>query len=150
MAENASGGEYFDLQGLEGAEKPTFWRTLESFLASRYFVALCVVLIGLLSFVLGRLSKIEGAREPVRVIMQEKGTEKSSSGEVMGASSDSVETAPSTDSGQVVASKNGTKYHYPWCAGAKQISDKNKITFNTIKEAREAGYTPASNCKGLK
>lgn len=50
----------------------------------------------------------------------------------------------------IVASKNGTKYHYPWCSGAKQISDKNKITFKSIEEARKAGYTPASNCKGLK
>jgi len=51
---------------------------------------------------------------------------------------------------QVVASKNGTKYHLPTCAGAKQISDKNKVTFGSIEEARAKGYTPASNCKGLK
>ena len=51
---------------------------------------------------------------------------------------------------QVVASKNGTKYHYPWCAGAKQIAEKNKITFASTEEARAKGYTPAANCKGLK
>jgi hypothetical protein len=50
----------------------------------------------------------------------------------------------------VVASKNGTKYHYPWCTGAKQISEKNLIKFSSIAEARAKGYTPASNCKGLK
>ena len=63
-----------------------------------------------------------------------------------------LETGPETEpqSGEVVASKNGTKYHFPWCGGAKQISDKNKITFKSAEEARKAGYTPASNCKGLK
>ncbi|MDQ5950228.1 MAG: hypothetical protein QG585_170 [Patescibacteria group bacterium] len=59
-------------------------------------------------------------------------------------------TETSTEGGEVVVSKNGTKYHFPWCGGAKQISEKNKITFKSIEEAKKAGYTPASNCKGLK
>ena len=50
---------------------------------------------------------------------------------------------------QVVASKNGTKYHLPWCPGAKQIKDENKITFISAEEARVQGYTPAANCPEL-
>ncbi len=52
--------------------------------------------------------------------------------------------------GEVVASRNGDKYHLPTCSGAKSISPKNKITFASIAEARKAGYLPAGNCKGLK
>ena len=52
--------------------------------------------------------------------------------------------------GKVVASKRGSKYHYPWCSGAKRMSEKNKIWFATIEAARQAGYTPAKNCKGLR
>jgi len=48
-----------------------------------------------------------------------------------------------------VASKNGTKYHYPWCPGAQSIKEENKIWFSTKEEAEKAGYQPASNCKGL-
>jgi hypothetical protein len=51
--------------------------------------------------------------------------------------------------GMVVASKRGKKYHYPWCSGAKRMSPKNKRWFNSVKEARSAGYLPAKNCKGL-
>jgi len=51
--------------------------------------------------------------------------------------------------GAVVASKNGKKYHYPWCGGAKNMKESNKIYFNSIAEARSAGYEPAKNCKGL-
>lgn len=51
---------------------------------------------------------------------------------------------------EVVGSRNGGKYHYPWCSGAKQIKDSNLIYFNTIDEARALGYLPAKNCKGLK
>jgi methylphosphotriester-DNA--protein-cysteine methyltransferase len=49
-----------------------------------------------------------------------------------------------------VASKTGKKYHLPWCTGAKNIPENNKIWFNSIDEAKKAGYTPALNCKGLK
>lgn len=49
----------------------------------------------------------------------------------------------------VVASKNGTKYHLPWCAGAQQMKAENKIEFASRADAEAAGYTPAANCKGL-
>lgn len=51
--------------------------------------------------------------------------------------------------GGYVASKNGTKYHLPWCSGAKRIKAENKVWFATKEEAEGAGYAPASNCKGI-
>jgi len=48
-----------------------------------------------------------------------------------------------------VVSKNGARYHYPWCSGAQSIKEENKIWFDTKEEAEAAGYTPAANCKGL-
>ncbi|MBU6388525.1 hypothetical protein KGQ72_01445 [Patescibacteria group bacterium] len=50
--------------------------------------------------------------------------------------------------GQIVASKNGTKYYLPGCAGANRISDANKIWFASVSAAQEAGYAPAANCAG--
>jgi hypothetical protein len=50
---------------------------------------------------------------------------------------------------QIVASKNGSVYHYIWCPGAKQIKEENKIYFNSKEEAEAAGYRPAKNCPGL-
>lgn len=168
MSENASGDEYFEIGEPESKKPLGFKAKIEAFLDSRYFVVVCLVLVATIAFVLGRLSKIEERREPVRVygaaennspsassnnspptplLLQERGAEK--------GNPSLEQTAAVGASGQnsneiVVASKNGTKYHYPWCAGAKQISDKNKITFNSIAEARASGYTPASNCKGLR
>lgn len=49
--------------------------------------------------------------------------------------------------GQIVASKNGTKYYLPHCAGAERISDANKVWFASIAAAAKAGYAPAANCK---
>lgn len=50
----------------------------------------------------------------------------------------------------VVASRSGSKYHYPWCSGAARIKESNKISFESPEAARKAGYEPAKNCKGLK
>jgi hypothetical protein len=107
-------------------------------------LATVIILVALISFGLGRLSKIRERKTPITV-------------ENLGANVETGflpqaqhETQFQTDKGQVVASKNGTKYHYPWCAGAQSIKEENKIWFSSIEEARKAGYTPASNCKGLK
>ena len=50
---------------------------------------------------------------------------------------------------QVVGSKNGKKYHLLDCPGAKAMTEKNKVFFETIALAESAGYSPAGNCKGL-
>jgi len=118
-----------------------------------------IFLVGTASFGLGRLSYLEDKKEPVKIeqIPLEarvlSGVEQKSSEESLGSSgplaSDNVpETLPA--GGEVVASKNGGKYHFPWCSGAKRILEENKVYFNSTLEARTAGYTPAANCKGLK
>lgn len=56
---------------------------------------------------------------------------------------------PPSGGGQYVASKSGRSYHLPWCAGAKQIKEDNKVYFESKAEAEAAGYAPAKNCKGI-
>lgn len=57
--------------------------------------------------------------------------------------------ASSTTEGHIVASKNGTKYYTPGCAGAERIAEANKIWFLSATAAANAGYAPAANCKGI-
>ena len=49
-------------------------------------------------------------------------------------------------SGYFVGSKNSDVYHYPDCTSAKKIKPANLITFNSIEEAKAAGYRPCKNC----
>ena len=166
MKEFANTTEYLSEEEFSLEEKPNWKEKLEKFLESRYFVAVCLVLVAIISFALGRVSKIQEAREPVRVVNNSFPTPINSPPSPPYIKGETAQTNPvsnveqtasvqnavtnSNSAESVVASKNGTKYHYPWCAGAKQIAEKNKITFNSIEEARTKGYTPASNCKGLK
>lgn len=152
--------EYVVLNDLEEQSQSGSWIKIVDFLTGKYFVPLAFILVSIIAFTLGRISASQDKREPVRVI--NNSLLPTNSGEVKGATSPPsslLSTSPNLGegssasaeaSGKVVGSKNGTKYHYPWCAGAKQISAKNLITFNSIEEARAKGYTPASNCKGLK
>jgi len=114
-----------------------------------FFIVALIILVAFASFGLGRLSKIQTARAPLKIeqiAAIEKGIEGiTKSSNIIPATNNQTQSAE-----MYVASKNGTKYHFPWCAGAKSISEGNKIWFNTVEEARVAGYTPASNCKGLK
>ncbi len=108
-------------------------------------LASVIIMVALIGFGLGRLSKIREQKTPITI-------------ENLGASTETgFRVAPAAETqfqntqekGTVVVSKNGTKYHYPWCSGAQSINEENKIWFSSEHEAREAGYTPASNCKGL-
>lgn len=116
------------------------------------FTALLIMLVGLASFGLGRMSTIEGTKTPVTIEYPDR-TEVATGSEREVSKTHTAAVARAAmenKGGGVVASKSGTKYHFPWCAGASQISEKNKVNFASIEDARKAGYTPASNCKGLR
>lgn len=104
-----------------------------------------IILSCVASFALGRLSVVDVSEGGTRVCFQDM----SSALDVGGGDSDSAAGRVAENNGQVVASKTSTKYHFPWCSGAKTISDANKITFTSTEEARAKGYLPAANCKGL-
>jgi methylphosphotriester-DNA--protein-cysteine methyltransferase len=69
--------------------------------------------------------------------------------DIVAVSPTSTPEVPLVTSGSYVASKSGTKYHLPWCPGAKQIKEDNKIWFDTKEDAEKSGYAPAANCKGI-
>jgi hypothetical protein len=46
-----------------------------------------------------------------------------------------------------VGSEKSNKYHYPSCQWAKKIKPYNLVTFQSAKEAQEAGYVPCKVCK---
>lgn len=100
---------------------------------AQWGLILVVFLVALASFGLGRLSASEAAKPAVSVATAavEEGNVAMSVG------------------GLVVASRNGSVYHFPWCGGASQINEENKVWFSSEEAAAAAGYTPSKSCKGL-
>ncbi|MFA5998134.1 MAG: hypothetical protein WC814_01990 [Candidatus Paceibacterota bacterium] len=70
-------------------------------------------------------------------------------GKVGGMTLETALPAAESAAGPIVASKSGTKYYLPGCAGAERISEANKVWFASAAAAAAAGYAPAVNCKGF-
>jgi len=112
-----------------------WWLKIKVFIEDgigQWGIALLVLLTGIASFGLGRLSALEDAR-PVVSIGQ--------------AAAGAVPALP--EGGQFVASRTGDVYYFPWCAGALKIAQKDQVWFNSEAAAQKAGYRAAKNCKGL-
>ena len=96
------------------------------------YLALIIILVAILAFGLGRYSKIAEAKTKGALIISE----------IVIPLAESVQAE-----GTFVASKNGTRYYYPWCTGVNRIKEGNKIWFQTKEEAEGRGLTLAKNCK---
>ncbi len=118
------------------------------------FYSLVIIGVAVTSFGLGRLS-VPSLAAPLATV--KGGTMDTTSRTLVPTSTMSApasalvaSTITNPASAQkLVASKSGSKYHFAWCPGAKQIKEANKVYFDSPAAARAAGYTPAANCPGL-
>ena len=117
-------------------------------LPNEVFLGVIVILVAFGSFGLGRLSRIEGARTPIRIENAPKVTGETFSQNVTVADAGLI-FSPESNRSQLVGSKNGKKYYYVWCSGVSRIAEGNRIYFASQAEAEARGYTPSSTCKGL-
>ena len=115
-------------------------------LANDLFTGLIIILVAIGAFGLGRLSRIEGSKQPIRV-ENRVSVQTEASSQVGGQSASVIDAGGSANT--IVASKSGTKYYYSWCSGVQKISVANRIYFSSQEDAKAAGYTPSSTCKGL-
>lgn len=117
------------------------------------FMMALIILVAIASFGLGRLSALDTGRNDIemKAPLTASGEAQNAalSGQMGVSALPAAVGAAGVVQGKFVASKSGTKYHYPWCSGAKRIKDENKVWFDTAEAARAAGYTPAANCPGL-
>ncbi len=114
------------------------------------FIVLVIILVALISFGLGRLSKIRENKMPVTI--ENLSANMINSQENIPQDNQNIKNNQvqiNSSQGMLIGSKNGTKYHFPWCSGAQRIKEENKIWFSNKEEAEKAGYTQAANCKGL-
>lgn len=110
-----------------------------------FYNLILILIIASIFFALGRLSALEERHIPIKI-----GYPNASETANVLTGNSLITPESNVDSGQVIGSKNGKKYYFPWCGTVKMIKPENQIKFSSIEEARKAGYLPAANCKGLK
>jgi hypothetical protein len=103
---------------------------------SDIILTLIIVLIALVSFGAGLLITSKEGNNPI--IIQNPENSFQAAVVEQSLSEKSIE-------GMFVASKNGTKYHWPDCPWAEKISEENQVWFSSEEEAQAAGYTRCSS-----
>lgn len=112
-------------------------------------ICLCVVvLVGLSSFGLGRLSVINNIdNSNLKLENNSTSLVKEEIGNSILAEKDNALDSSLSKKRMYVASKNGKLYYSVGCSGAKRISAKNEVWFATTIEAEKAGFTLSTSCK---
>lgn len=108
-------------------------------------IVIIVILVGLSSFELGRLSNKESKaginiEYPTQLLNQESNAISTVSDIEKQTKNTNVTTKT------FFASNRGSKYYSIGCSGGKTIKQENRIYFATKEEAERAGYTLSSSC----
>lgn len=105
---------------------------------------LIIIIVGLCSFLLGRLSALNGvkSKEEGISIVQTDNVSQITKNDVKPQSQAII-----IGEGKYVASKNGKLYYPVNCKGANRIKPDNRVWFDTVTDAEKSGYTPSSSCK---
>ena len=116
-------------------------------------IVFVVILVGIVSFMLGRLSIGQNSASNVLVSLPNEVNSasvinaKDYDGNLQIDESKSNSANTVIEKGAFVASKNGTKYYPSNCSSVSRIKEENKVYFNTEQEAKNAGLSRTSTCK---
>ena len=106
-----------------------------------------VILVGLGSFELGRLSQ-ENNSNSLKIDF--KGSELAQSAskpENLSSAPISPKTVQNSSSGDYFGSTKGSKYYRKSCIAGKNIKEENRIYFPSADAAEKAGYQLSSSCE---
>ena len=112
---------------------------------------LIVVFVGIGSFFLGRLSKVQNSDIKIEYPTNYQGNTPTLSNQA-NLSQNGTNTGQNTALGQQAtenyfASTRGHKYYSLSCSAGKTIKQENRIYFATSTEAEKAGYSLSSSCQ---
>jgi hypothetical protein len=114
-----------------------------------FFLPGMLILLALGGWGILRLKNIEKARVPVSIEYQNIIPVVATTTPLKLRREIASSTISEPKTGIYVASHTGKSYYLPNCSGAKRLSEKRKIWFDTKAEAEKFGFKPAKNCKGI-
>lgn len=125
---------------------------IESKKGQDVLIILIIVLVGIISFWLGRLSKEGEGTKGINIQYSDLSAspifaEKDATEEIS-ASLENKNEPLNINLKNYFASSRGSKYYPTSCSAGKNIKIENRIYFETREEAENAGYSLSSSCKG--
>lgn len=128
---------------------------MENGIKDKLFLVTVIVLVALIGFGLGRLSS---RYQTVELNINSTIVNTTDLSKMVSDKSDksgttynvpAVEGVAVAAIVKIIGNKNSKIYHREDCPGVLKMSDSNKVAFDSISAAKEAGYRPAGNCPGL-
>lgn len=116
---------------------------LESDKGKDILIIIIIILVGLGSFELGRLSKNSSSGLKIEYPSQESNVLESINQNSAKLAQNSIRST----SGNFFASNRGTKYYSLGCSAGKTIKEENRIYFSTSTQAESAGYQLSTSCR---
>lgn len=121
---------------------------LESDGGKNILIVLIVILVGLGSFELGRLSK-ENSSSGIKIeYLSQDGSQGAN---VVSATefekTQTVQTQTSNSGKNFFASSRGSKYYPVNCSAGKTIVQENRVYFANREDAEKAGYELSNSCR---
>lgn len=118
----------------------SFW---ESGKGKDILIVIIVILVGLVSFELGRLSKESGPGGIKIEYPNQNGANVVSATNMPKTTSDTDYLSEKN----FFASSKGSKYYTISCSAGKTIKQENRVYFTTGEEAERAGYALSGSCQ---
>ena len=118
---------------------------LESEKGKDILIVIIVILVGLGSFELGRLSN--GGKSGGIKIEYPREAEKQENGAILGAEYNAQAASAVSTGKNFFASTRGTKYYPAGCSAGASLKEENKVWFDTREEAEAAGYELSGSCR---
>ncbi len=141
----------------EGSQQPSVFNGVKQFLDSEkgkdILIVIIVILAGLGSFELGRLSK-ENESSGIKIEYPSQDFSQASNAIASLENSNILQNDKISAMGNssfasktFFASSRGTKYYSIGCSAGKTLKQENRIYFSSREEAEKAGYELSSSCK---
>lgn len=118
---------------------------LESEQGKNLIIILIIILVGLGSFELGRMSKNK-PENLSNIDFSSQTSNTLNSGENTLLEQKYEFEGVNLEGRAYFASKRGSKYYPFGCSAGKSIKEENRVYFDTEQEAQKAGYSKSSSC----
>jgi len=109
-------------------------------------VVIIIILVGLGSFELGRLSK-EDTSSGIKIEYDDQYQGINQTANAISAVTDVGRLENNSSGKTFFASSRGSKYYSTSCSAGKTIKQENRVWFTTGEEAERAGYVLSSSCQ---
>ena len=108
-------------------------------------ICMIIIISSVLSYLLGQNSQFL-AKNSESVVFYDVPENPLNKKEISNIEDIGIERKVEQNNKTIFASKNGTKYYFPWCSGSSRVKLENRVYYESEESAKKSGKTVAAGC----